>query len=874
MSISSNDEEQEVKYFYRNKRKNLDFFESFDLIPHYDKYAKFFFHPGCDYRWKVRMGDAVAVALEEDKVMDYNPFSESWCPAEVLSIYSENPNEENKISFELRWLYREVDLKNRKLVRPHSTLKEVFKSNHVEIIDSSLLIGPVKLVWNEKDDFDRSSYKIPVVRFYCCQFYDIKKHRFTNLKEENLFDSLAKHSSKLVKITMKNSFETLKKKLLEGENTNSVDDSEVVMDEIPKDMCVDDVEYETENRIILEKDSFYTNKSTKNAYYENMKVIPPSSMFSKEEEAPKEDSFWEISMGDIVAIHLQHLAKDLINYPFVVPWWPAEILFIFKEESVKEVNIEVRWLYRRKEMANLKKSFGAESPEDLEEVFETDHVDVCLASSILSPVRLFSSPKANLQQETKNAPCGVDYCCYRYWSVRRGTFMPCGGLETRAERGRMYSLLLKRDEFLKSLFNEEEERNVPLSSSQDLTKLYLKAISKLTLTSASLDAVKSEYELPCRQGLHNKIYSFLHSSVTSPEDGIGKLSFFIAGPPGTGKTACVLNVVSKLKEESSKGKFPSFDFVTINGMELAQHPTDAYSMLWEAISTQKKTPPQARALLELFFNSDSSSNLKKDFSNILRMSKSSKIILLLDEIDYLVTKEQFVLYNFFNWPSSKSPSLIVIGISNTINLPQRLRSKVESRLGVERCIFNSYTKDEISIILRQRLACTSNILNEPCSISVFHEDAFRFASLKAAYSGDIRSAFQICRNAAEHVLDDIQKGTREGGLVQVKDVQRTSREMFSSPFTPYVEHCPVFEALLIVSLASLKKETQRETGLFGVMELFTKMEGVAGATGDPLYLPMCTFYEFNGILNRIAQVGTFFILLCSYDFCSQDSWSF
>lgn len=109
-----------------------------------------------------------------------------------------------------------------------------------------------------------------------------------------------------------------------------------------------------------------------------------------------------------------------------------------------------------------------------------------------------------------------------------------------------------------------------------------------------------------------------------------------------------------------------------------------------------------------------------DRQNITQQRKHNNkacktIVLLLDEIDYLMTSKQEVLYNLFEWPvrtqrSSDSDAvvngnrLIVIGISNTINLPQLLTTRVRSRLGGDKCLFSAYKQEEISIILQQHLS--------------------------------------------------------------------------------------------------------------------------------------------------------------------------
>lgn len=86
-------------------------------------------------------------------------------------------------------------------------------------------------------------------------------------------------------------------------------------------------------------------------------------------------------------------------------------------------------------------------------------------------------------------------------------------------------------------------------------------------------------------------------------------------------------------------------------------------------------------------------------------------VLLLDEIDYLVTEKETVLYSFFDWPhhAVASAKLIVIGIANTINLPERLSQRVSSRMGKRRMFFAAYDTNEIMTILKTRLGMTGDV---------------------------------------------------------------------------------------------------------------------------------------------------------------------
>lgn len=65
--------------------------------------------------------------------------------------------------------------------------------------------------------------------------------------------------------------------------------------------------------------------------------------------------------------------------------------------------------------------------------------------------------------------------------------------------------------------------------------------------------------------------------------------------------------------------------------------------------------------------------------------------------------------------------LVVIGISNTINLPEKLSSRVQSRIGGDRCHFRSYNVQDTITILKTRLENSDGH-------HVFEEDAINVST--------------------------------------------------------------------------------------------------------------------------------------------------
>ena len=76
------------------------------------------------------------------------------------------------------------------------------------------------------------------------------------------------------------------------------------------------------------------------------------------------------------------------------------------------------------------------------------------------------------------------------------------------------------------------------------------------------------------------------------------------------------------------------------------------------------------------------------------------LVLLADELDYLFTRSQQVIYKLLDWPQSPFSHLVVIGVSNTIDLPERLLSlRNLSRISMHRVAFRPYSRQQIAAII-------------------------------------------------------------------------------------------------------------------------------------------------------------------------------
>lgn len=345
--------------------------------------------------------------------------------------------------------------------------------------------------------------------------------------------------------------------------------------------------------------------------------------------------------------------------------------------------------------------------------------------------------------------------------------------------------------------------------------------------------------LPCREGEFAEVYSHLESAIT---DGSGAC-IYISGTPGTGKTATVREVVSQLNAAVNEEELDDFIFVEINGMKVTD-PHQSYSLLWEALKGDRVSPSQALDLLEREFSHPSPRRIP--------------CVVLMDELDQLVTKNQSVMYNFFNWPGLRHSRLIVLAVANTMDLPERtLSNKISSRLGLTRITFAGYNHEQLMKIIQSRLEGVPGGIVEP--------DAVQFASRKvAAVSGDARRALDICRRAVEMAESEVvipdapptlsRKATVAGkisasaGKVTIATIRRAINEATSSPLQQHLRCLPLSSKLLLAALlAKIRRTGLGESVLGEIIEEAKRISKMAIETEVLQYL--LTDISPNAITN-------------------------
>ena len=279
-----------------------------------------------------------------------------------------------------------------------------------------------------------------------------------------------------------------------------------------------------------------------------------------------------------------------------------------------------------------------------------------------------------------------------------------------------------------------------------------------------------------------------------------------------------------------------FIFVEINGMKVTD-PHQSYSLLWEALKGERVSPSHALGLLEREFERPS--------------PRRVPCVVLMDELDQLVTKNQSVMYNFFNWPGLRHSRLIVLAVANTMDLPERtLSNKISSRLGLTRITFPGYTHEQLQSIISSRLSHVPGQIVDP--------DAIQFASRKvAAVSGDARRALDICRRAVEiaenevvenadpllatpskrkRLKEKVDEGAapakgRKSSQVTIATVKQAINEATSSSLQQYLKSLPLSSKLFLAAiLARTRRSGVSECVLGDVINEAKKLGLMAAET--------------------------------------------
>ena len=239
---------------------------------------------------------------------------------------------------------------------------------------------------------------------------------------------------------------------------------------------------------------------------------------------------------------------------------------------------------------------------------------------------------------------------------------------------------------------------------------------------------------------------------------------YVSGPPGTGKSALVSEVCAGLDTVDDVRK------TYINCMSVKSYEDIFGKLMEDLVGDEKVSENDGLVDLQALFLS--------------REKTSGRVyVVVLDEIDHLLTLDLKILYSLFEWSLARSSRLILIGIANALDLTDRFLPRLRAKnLKPQLLPFLPYTVPQIASVISTKLKSTlpPNTTSSDY-IPFIHPTAIQFCSKKvASQTGDLRKAFDIMRRA----IDLVENETR-----QKHQEELTSQNLQSSPSkAPLVEN--------------------------------------------------------------------------------------
>jgi cell division control protein 6 len=269
-------------------------------------------------------------------------------------------------------------------------------------------------------------------------------------------------------------------------------------------------------------------------------------------------------------------------------------------------------------------------------------------------------------------------------------------------------------------------------------------------------------------------------------------NLLLFGKPGTGKTAVAKNVAEKLVRIADERK-TKVKVLYVN----AKTAGNAYTILFEIAEGIDLNKEEQGKVPFTGLSMGEATNRVLQFIQ----KKKTNVILIIDEIDFLVDKSgDDILYNFTraNQRMTEGGFVALIGISNSLTFKDKLDPRVRSSLSEEEMIFNPYTVEQLGQILHERVKLTFNegtISNAAINLC---------AAIAGREHGDARKAITLLRVAAE-------LAEREGtAKVDEKHVRAGEDRIEKDASLEALKNVPTHNKLVILAVTKSKNGTTGE----------------------------------------------------------------
>ena len=351
--------------------------------------------------------------------------------------------------------------------------------------------------------------------------------------------------------------------------------------------------------------------------------------------------------------------------------------------------------------------------------------------------------------------------------------------------------------------------------------------------------------LPCREEEQKEIYNYIKNGLKT----YGSYnSLYICGMTGTGKTESVTKVIEIIEGENKENNGTTFRSLFLNCVDFDTN-MKLIKCIYNFIFSKKAPTIKASKYLNILDNFFSERN-NYNGSIYLNDPTNSHIILIIDEIDYLINKCQILLYHIFNWSTYKNSKLIIISISNLINIKDLFLDKILSRFGQNKLMLKPYTKEQIREILNYK----------GINLKLFDEDALKLTAMKvAAINGDLRRVILILKHAIEIYNNDIYNNlvNNKNYLINKFYIIKSCSDLFDNKIISAIKNLGVYEKTVIASiLFNINKEGNnliKIEKIYDIVNLLLEKYNEYNYDNDKIELDI-TWDDFKRIIYNLNRI--------------------
>jgi hypothetical protein len=280
------------------------------------------------------------------------PFQIPWSYGQILTIYKESKEEsEDDIKIEVRRFYKLSELSDEAKeflsLRLEVNREEIFESNDIATsLDASCILGTANVFLGNHASSGNENISLGRQKFITscrCKFFYLKPlQRLQPIYWSSMFPA-GWHQGLQQRGYQRSNF------------VKKYDNLRQVLVRIPDkgpicDMLTSSDNLQKEGSCVRLGKSIQLSPSRRSLYAEAA-LHPQWSLFCASEYLSLADSSekksWTLTVGDIVAVKDLENTRGNASFPFVVPWFPGQILAIFNESDTKGLNtvhFEIRCL--------------------------------------------------------------------------------------------------------------------------------------------------------------------------------------------------------------------------------------------------------------------------------------------------------------------------------------------------------------------------------------------------------------------------------------------------------------------------------------------------------------------------------------------------